>query len=167
MRLRALLFAGIMAGLAVMLQTAPLWLGQPLGFALAILASLPLALTAAVEPRSAALALPVAALLCALFQPEEGWVFALTNGPFGIALGVVVRWGHAGWRGLLLPTLTLFIGMALLTWGAGFAALGPELPTLGLPLALLLYAIFSLIWSALFLPLARLLFRRTRPIDRG
>lgn len=163
MRLRTLLFASITAGLAVLLQTAPVWLGQPAGLVLAILASLPVALSAAVEPRTAALALPVASVLCALFQPEEGWVFGLTNGPFGIALGVAARRGYTGWKGPLLPALTLFGGMALLTWGVGFAALGLELLALGLPMALGCYALFALLWSALFTPTARLLVRRTRP----
>ncbi|MBP2019368.1 hypothetical protein J2Z79_002807 [Symbiobacterium terraclitae] len=163
MRLRALLLSGIMVGLAVLLQTAPIWLGQPVGFALAILACLPMAVAAAADPGTAALALPAAALLCGLFQPEEGWIFGLTNGPFGVALGVAVRRGHSGWKGPLLPAITLFGGMALLTWGVGFPALGPNLTRLGLPAALIACGCFALVWSALCMPLARLLVRRTRP----
>lgn len=163
MRLPILLFSGIMAGLAASLQTAPIWLGQPVGFALAILASLPMALAAWVGPRTAALALTVAALLCALFQPEEGWIFALTNGPFGLALGFAVRMGHAGWRGVLLPALALLAGMAILTWGVGVAPLGPGAGSRGLPFTLAGYALFALLWSALFTPLVRLLVRRARP----
>lgn len=103
MHLRALLLSGMMAALAVVLQTAPIWLGQPAGFALAILACLPMAILAAAEPRAAALAVPAAALLCALFQPEEGWVFGLANGPFGVALGLAFRRGLAGWRAPCSP----------------------------------------------------------------
>lgn len=167
MRLRALLLSGIMAGLAVLLQTAPIWVGQPVGFALAILACLPMAMAAAAEPRTAPLAVFVAALLCGLFQPEEGWIFGLTNGPFGVALGVAVRRGYAGWTRPLLPALTLFGGMVVLTWGVGFPALGPDLAALGLPAALIAYGCFALLWSALCMPIARLLDRRTRPILEG
>ncbi|HEY8345835.1 MAG TPA: hypothetical protein VIL07_01005 [Symbiobacteriaceae bacterium] len=164
MRLRALLLAGMMASLAVVLQTAPIWLGQPVGFALAILACLPVAFVAVVEPYAAALALLAAALLCALFQPEEGLVFGLANGPFGVALGLAFRRGHHGWRAPLFPALTLFCGLALLTWGVGFAALGPDLRSLGLPVALVACALFAVAWSALFTPLVRLLLRRLRPV---
>lgn len=164
MRLRALLLCGMMAALAVVLQTAPIWLGQPAGFALAILACLPMAITAAAEPRAAALTVPAAALLCALVQPEEGWVFGLANGPFGAALGLAFRRGLAGWRAPLLPALTLFYGLALLTWGVGFAALGPDLRSLNLPVAVTACALFAVAWSALFTPLARLLLRRLRPV---
>jgi len=164
MRLRTLLLSGMMAGLAVVFQTAPLWLGEPVGLALAILACLPVALIAAAEPRAAALALPVAAVLCALFQPEEGWVFGVANGPFGAALGVAFRRNHSGWRALLLPALTLFGGLALLTRGVGFAALGPDLGRVGLPMALAACALFALAWSALFTPLVRFLIRRIRPV---
>lgn len=163
MQLRPLLFGGIMAGLAAMLQTAPTWMGQPIGFALAILATLPMALAAAVGPRAAAIALLVATLLCILLQPEEGWIFGLTNGPFGLALGISARRGNTGPRATLLPTTTLLIGMALLTWGVSLPALGPDLLALGLPEALGSYALFALVWSTLFMPVTRLLIRRTRP----
>lgn len=164
MRLRAVLLSGMMTALAVVLQTAPIWLGQPAGFALAILACLPMALVAAAAPHAATLALPAAALLCALFQPEEGWVFGLANGPFGAALGLAARRGSAGWRAPLLPALTLFCGLALLTWGVGFAALGPDLRSLSLPVAVTACALFAVAWSALFTPLVRLLIRRLGPV---
>ncbi len=164
MRLRALLLSGMMAGMAVVLQTAPIWLGQPAGFALAILAFLPMALVTAIHPRATALTLPVAALLCALFQPEEGWVFGLANGPFGAALGLAFRRGHTGWKAPLLPALTLFGGLALLTWGVGFAALGPDLRSQGVAFALAVYALFALAWSVLLTPIFRLLIRRLQQV---
>jgi len=164
MHLRALLLSGMMAGLAVVLQTAPVWLGQPVGFALAVLACLPMALVAAAEPRGAVLALPVAAMLCKLFQPEEGWVFGLANGPFGAAIGVTLRRGLSGWRAPLLPALTLFCGLALLTRGVGFAALGPDLRSQNVPVALTACLLFAAVWSALFTPLVRILMQRLRPV---
>lgn len=163
MQLRPLLFGSIMAGLAAMLQTAPIWMGQPIGFALAILAFLPMALSASVGSRAAVMALVVATLLCTLFQPEEGWVFGLTNGPFGLALGLSARRGNTGPLAPLFPAIILFVGMALLTWGVSFPALGPDLLSLGTPTALGAYALFALIWSALLTPATRLLIGRTRP----
>lgn len=164
MPLRSLVLAGAMAGLAALLQTAPLWLGQPAGFGLAAAACLPLAILAAGgEGRPALLALPVAALLCGLLSPEEAWLFGLTNGPFGVALGLGLGARGGRVRSVLLPAALLFGGMAALTWGVGFAALGPGVTRLALPLALACYALFALLWSALMGRLLRILCRRLLP----
>ena len=95
MNIRGLVLAGLIAGLSALLQTAPVWLGEPLGLALAVFACLPLALLATVYPRGALPAFGVSVLLCFKVHVEEGVIFAVTNGPFGLALGAALG---AGWR---------------------------------------------------------------------
>jgi hypothetical protein len=160
MRLRALAFAAMMAGLAVVLQTAPVWLTEPAGYALSIFASLPPAVAAAVYPREAIWACVAAALLCLFISPQEAAVFALTNGIFGLGLGLTARAGLQPLRSILLAAAALFGGMALLTWGLGVAALGEELLDRGMLWTLAAYAGFAMAWSGLFTGLFRVICRR-------
>jgi hypothetical protein len=158
MRVRALVFAGIMAGLAAALQTAPVWFGQPLGFLLAIFACLPVAVAVVVSQREAALAVVAAGLLCLLVSLQEGLIFTFTNGVMGLALG----WGAAGGRvkSVWVTGVTLWVGMSFLTWGLGIAALGPGLLRLPWPVVCAAYGGFSFMWSALFTAAFRPIYRR-------
>jgi phosphotransferase system glucose/maltose/N-acetylglucosamine-specific IIC component len=157
-RLRALVFAGIMAGLAAALQTAPVWFGQPVGFILAIFACLPVAVAVVVSQREAALAVLAAGLLCLLISPQEGLIFTFTNGAMGLALG----WGaRDGWlKSVWVTGVTLWAGMSVLTWGLGIAALGPGLLRLSWPVVFTAYGGFSFVWSALFAAVFRPVYRR-------
>jgi hypothetical protein len=162
LRLRALVFAGIMAGLAAVLQTAPVWLGEPTGFVLAVGACLPAAVAAGACPREAPWAVVAAALLCLLFSPQEAAVFAFTNGAMGLALG---RTGGLPWfRSTMVTGLTLWAGMSVLTWGVGVAALGPGLLRYGWVLVVPAFGAFSLAWSALWAAVYRPIYRRIAPL---
>lgn len=146
MSVRTVVLAGMMAGLAAILQTGPVWLGQPIGFPAVLLAFLPTGVAVAAGGiRLAALTAVVAALLCGVLSPELGWVFLLTNGPFGCALGLVAKSRNP--RRFLLPAGVLLTGMSVLTWGLGLAALGPGLLTWGQPAAMGVYSLFALFWS--------------------
>lgn len=160
MRLRALAFAALMAGMAVLLQNGPLWLGEPAGYGLSIWASLPLAVAAAQVPREAALAGVTTVILCLFINPQEALIFGLTNGLLGLVIGMALNARLSLWRSVLLAGAALFAGMALLTWGIGLAALGESVLAGGLPFALGAYAAFALIWATLFTTLARALCRR-------
>lgn len=163
MRLRALLFAAMMAGLAALLQLAPVWLGEPAGYLLSALASLPVAVAAAAYPREAPLALPVTFLICIAIFPQEAWVFACTNGLFGLVLGRAAQAGRPWWQSALRAAFSLWVGMGLLTWVVGVAVLGPDLLKHGVPLVLLAYAGFALAWSLAYTGLFRVIFRRLAP----
>lgn len=162
MSVRTLVFSGMMAGLAAILQTGPVWLGQPAGFAPALLAFLPAAVAAAAGGfRAGALTVVVTSLLCGLIHPEEGWVYLFTNGPFGVAQGLAAQWRHP--RRLLLPAAVLLGGMSALTWGVGVAALGPELLAYGISGAMGIYSLFALFWSEMAGWLFTEVDRRVRP----
>lgn len=162
MSVHTLVFSGMMAGLAAILQTGPVWLGQPAGFVPALLAFLPAAMAAAAGGfRAGALTVIVASLLCGLIHPEEGWVFLFTNGPFGVAQGLVAHLRHP--RRALLPAGVLLAGMSALTWGVGVAALGPELLGYGISAATGIYALFALFWSEMAGWLVADVDRRVRP----
>lgn len=164
MRVRALVFAGTMAGLAALLQTAPTWFGEPAGYALAILASLPAAVAATAYPREAPYAVLSTCLVCLFINPQEAWVFALTNGAFGIVLG---RNAHSRvpWvKSILSAAGTLWAGIVLLTWGVGVAALGSDLLKYGIPFTFAAYGAFALVWAAAFTGLFRLIHQRIAPV---
>ncbi|MFZ5824728.1 MAG: hypothetical protein ACOY94_10405 [Bacillota bacterium] len=166
MHLRSLIFAGLMAALGALLQTAPVWLGQPLGFALAVLACLPPAVSALQNLRAAVMGVAAAALLCGLISPEEAWVFGLTNGPFGVALGYSARAGYGLVRAVILAAGVLLAGILLLTWGLGFAALGSAVLAWGVPAAGAVFTLFALVWAFLFTGVVRLIWRRLLPAMR-
>lgn len=160
MRLRALAFAAMMAAMAVLLQTGPLWLSEPAGYGLSIWASLPPAMAALFWPREAVWASVATVLLCLILSPQEAIVFGLTNGLFGLVMGMTRHANLPPWRSILLAAGALFGGMVVLTWGIGVAALGEEMLESGVALALAAYAGFAILWSALFTGLFRLICRR-------
>jgi hypothetical protein len=150
--------------MAALLQTAPVWLGEPIGYLLAIFASLPIAIAAVAHPRVAPLGLLVATLLCLLIKPQEAWVLACTNGLFGLALGArhPLRW----WQRVLRAAGALLLGICILTWGVGVAALGPDLVARGVLVTLGVYVVFALGWATLFSSLFGLIYRRIAPLLR-
>lgn len=158
MRLRGLAFAAMMAGLAALLQTGPVWLSEPAGYVLSILAALPPAVAAAAYPREALWAAAVAVLLCLLVNPQEAVVFGLTNGLLGLALGLTA--GMPPLRSALLAGAALLGGMVVLTWGVGVAALGEAVLQRGAAVALGVYAGFALLWAGLFTAIFRAVWRR-------
>jgi hypothetical protein len=164
MRTRLLVYAGMLAGLAALLQTTPVWLGEPQGYLLAILACLPIAVAALVDPKAAAYALVTATLLCLLVKPQEAWVFAFTNGPLGLAVGIAVGAGRPYWMSAGVGGVVLGLGMALLTWGAGVAAMGPGTLAWDTRILVLVYFAFALVWSAGWTGAVRLIHRRLAPI---
>jgi len=164
MHVRALVFAGVMAAMAAVLQTAPVWVMAPAGYALSILASLPAAVAVVAYPREAPYGILAAVLACLMISPQEALIFACTNGAFGLALGWSARSGYGWWRSTLLAAATLWAGMALLTWGVGVAALGEGLLARGFLVAAGAYAAFALSWSAAFTSLFRVIHRRIAPV---
>lgn len=150
--------------MAALFQTAPVWLGEPVGYLLAIFASLPMAVSAVAHPREAPLGLLVATLLCLLIKPQEAWVLACTNGLFGLVLGWSVRALLRWWQRVLCAAGALLLGTCLLTWGVGVAALGPDLLARGPLVTLAVYVVFALIWATLFAGLFGLIHRRIAPL---
>ena len=75
-------------------------------------------------------------------------IMLLTTGPFGIALGSVINGSKP--VALLLPALTLFAGMSLLTYVMQIAAFGDLTASFTFPVTLLVFIFFSFIYTTLW-----------------
>lgn len=155
--------AGILAGLTVVLQLGPVW-WPGVGLVLAMAASLPVAVAAAVHPRRCNWFFFVTCVLIGWISLEEMFIYLTMTGPLGLMLGLTAR--RPAWQSVLASALTLAWGMLLLPglagiypWGGLERAWFPEV-------AALAYGGFALVYTAAWYLLFRQVWSRIAPILR-
>lgn len=121
-RTNAICLGGILTAITVVFQTAPVFL-PAVGLALSPLSSLPVLLAAALE-----IPMGIAVLFSSVFiifavSPQEAVILLLTTGPLGLSIGsLLFRKGRI--ITLFLSAISLFTGIALLTYVVGIPAFG-------------------------------------------
>lgn len=139
---------GMMAGLAALMQAAPVYWPGP-GYLLAALGSLPMAVLALRSPRAAPLSALATILLLMMVHVEEAVVFSLTTGPLGLAIGYGRRAALPRLAATLLATGPLLAGMFGLTHLVGLPPLGPW-PVRNALVETTVYGLFAFAYSAVW-----------------
>lgn len=141
---REIIAGGILTALALFFQSAPLWLSG-IGLFISPLATLPVALAAALSIPLGAVVYTAAAFLLMLADPQEAAIFLLATGLLGMASGFSRTREHR----VLIPAAALCIGLLALT-NLGlipvFGGITPRSVLLQIPV----YALFSLLYAALW-----------------
>lgn len=156
-----LVIGSVLAAFAAIFQSAGIFVG--FGYALSILATLPIVQSAMLSLRIGFMSYFLTILLLAILQPSELLVFPLTTGLLGVALGMAFKW----WRNWIIITVfggaALSIGIMILLYLLRFPILGPSVShsfDIKIALLILLFSLFySLIWMGLSQRISRLLFR--------
>lgn len=161
--MRSLTLQGILAGMAAAAQLAAvLWPGP--GQFLAGFACLPVALAAMADRRRAPLGALAALGAVALFSLKQGAVFGLLNAPLGLAAGAALGAGRPRWEAVAWAGLAAAAGLLLLSFAAGFPALGRALHARGQGVAALVYVGFGGVYGWAWVDLLDRLRRRLAPV---
>ncbi len=163
---RRIALGALAAALAAMLQSAGVLLpgfGQVVG----AFSSIPLIVITLLTPGTGTLTVLTATGLVSLFHPLGGLVLALTYGPLGLAMGLMIHYRLPRLAVIPLCAIVLAAGIGTLAFGLGLPAF-TILKTTGVGVSLLLVVGMTLLYSWLWLDLveaicARLPFFSTRP----
>lgn len=151
---------GVLAGLTAALQLGPVW-WPGAGFLLAMAATLPVFVGAALHPERSPWLLFSAGVVTALFSLQEMAVLLTMTGPLGLALGVTIRRPRTAAVPAAAGVLTL--GMLLLPVLAGVHPWGGLERFWAFPVKLAAYLLFALAYAYSWRILCRKLYRHLAP----
>ena len=155
---REITTASLLAALAALLHAAPVYL--PLvGMALSPLSSIPIIIGVLLFADGALAMFLAAALLLFFINVEEAMIFSLATGPLGLATALAAIPNIPLWKKIAIPTVLLTCGILLLAFLVGVPGIQSLIGTFTL-FGLDLILAFSLLYSLLFMGLARLSHRR-------
>lgn len=144
---RAILTGGVLAALAFLFQSSPVWLSGA-GLVLRFFATLPVALASALSLPLGVVVYISAAFPLILISPQEAAVFLLATGLSGLTIGFTRTKGQP--RRVLLCAAALFVGLLALTNLALVPVFGGLTPQTALG-QLFFFALFSLAYCALWI----------------
>jgi hypothetical protein len=146
-RFRFISIGGILTTLAVLFQSAPVFL-PAIGLALSPFSTLPIALAAYFNISLGISVLFSSVLILVFISLQEALILLFTTGLLGIVLGLLYK------KKILISTLytalTLSAGMIILTYMIGISAFGDFTNAISMPLTLLIYLLFSLIYTSIW-----------------
>lgn len=128
------------------LQLCPALLG-PIGYVLAAIAVLPLALVAGQNLRLGLVAGFIGLLELSFIDPRQTLLFLFTTGPFALAAGWALAQGKAAVDAALQSGGILFLGMLTLSYVIGTPSLGSSVHDLGPLSATPIIAAFSFAYA--------------------
>ena len=158
-RIRLMVLAGIMSGLASALQISAAVFPGP-GHVASALATFPLAVAAWMNPGAGIAACLVAAFAVLMAAPGECPIILTTTGPLGVALGIAGAAGLSWAAQTLAGAATLCCGMVGLAALFKTDPLGPGPASIGRMATTGLYAAFALAYSWIWTGITRRLVPR-------
>lgn len=144
---RSISIGGILTTLAVMFQSAPIFL-PTIGMALSPLSSLPIALAAYVNLSLGISTLISSTILLMFISIEEALILLFTTGLLGVVLGVLYQ--KSLLISILYSAMALTIGMIVLTYIVGIAAFGDLTNSFSIIVTILIFIIFGIIYSTIW-----------------
>ena len=153
-----LVLGSILAAFATIFQSAGVIVG--FGYALSILATLPIVLSAMLSLRIGFMSYFLTIILLGMIQPSELLVFSLTTGLLGIGLGMAFKWWKSWIAITIFGGIGLSAGIMILLYVLQFPILGPSVShvfNIKISLFILLFSVFySLIWVGLCQKVSRI-----------
>ena len=144
---RFISIGGILTTIAVIFQSAPIFL-PALGMALSPFSTLPIALAAYFNISLGITVLFSSVFILIFVSIEEALILLFTTGLLGIVLGFVYKKNFI--VSIISTTITLTIGMILLTFIVGISAFGDFTRSLSIPITILVFIIFSFIYAIIW-----------------
>jgi hypothetical protein len=158
-----LVLGSFFTAFAVIFQSAGVFVG--FGYALSILATLPIVLSSMMSLRIGFMSYFLTILLLALIQPSELLVFPLTTGLLGISLGIAFKWWKSWITITLFGGVSLSIGILILLYVLRFPILGPSIShtfDIKMSFIILIFSLlYSLIWMVMCQKVSRILHKVT------
>lgn len=150
-------FGGILSALAVLFQSSPIFL-PVFGMLLSPFATLPIAAAAASSASTGVISFLSATVIISFISPQEGVIFFLTTGSFGLVLGLCHN-GKKAVHCIAISAAALFTGINILMRIAGIASFSSINLNMPLIIEIFVLVIFSLLYSCLWLLILNLVVR--------
>lgn len=145
---RFICIGGILTAVSVLFQSAPIFL-PGVGLALSPLSTLPIAIASVVNISLGFTVFISSVLLLTIISAQEAIILLFTTGLLGIVIGsLLYRKGII--ISILFSSLALSLGMIFLTYIAGISAFVEFTQLLSVPITILVYFIFSLIYTGIW-----------------
>lgn len=155
---------GILTAIAVLFQSSPIFL-PGIGLLLSPLATLPIAMGAIISTGLGVTALYSATLVLLFISPQEAVIFLFTTGLLGIVLGSTHN--HRTISSFIYMTLSLFIGINILTHVFSIAVFGDMTPTTSSLFLYLAFIVFSMLYSLIWLVMFRLFLKFIKGTEKS
>ncbi len=144
---RFICIGGILTALAVLFQSAPIFL-PAIGLFLSPLSTLPIAIAAASNIPLGFTVFFSSVLILAIISMQELLILLFTTGLLGIVIGTLLfRKGIL--ISILFSSITLFLGMTFLTYIVSIPAFVDLASSLSTSLTFLIFFLFSLIYASI------------------
>lgn len=145
---RFISIGGILTTLAVLFQSAPLFLPM-LGMALSPFSTLPIAIAAVINVSLGLTVFFSSVFMLILFSVEETLILCFTTGLLGVVMGTLLyRKGII--FSILFSSIALSIGMILLTYTVKFSAFVDFTGSLSISLTILIFLGFTIVYTSLW-----------------
>ncbi len=139
---------GILTAITVLFQSAPVFL-PAIGLALSPLSTLPIAIAAVCNISLCVTVYFSSALLLIIVSAQETIILLFTTGLLGIVMGILLyRKGMV--ISIIFSSIALSLGMIFLTYIVGISAFEDLSNMLSVPLTLLIFFSFSLVYASIW-----------------
>jgi len=147
-RMRFISIGGILTTITVIFQSAPTFL-PAIGLLFSPLSTLPIAIAAFYNISLGLTVFFTSALILVLVNVQEAIILLFTTGLLGTALGTFL-YRKGLFVSILFSSIILSIGMISLTYIVGISAFGDLTSLESIPLTILIYTSFSLIYVSIW-----------------
>lgn len=138
---------GILTTIAVVFQSAPVFL-PIIGMALSPFSTLPIALAAYMNISLGIAVLFSSVLILTFLSLQEAIILIFTTGLLGIVTGLLYQ--KSLFISIFYSSITLSIGITLLTYVVGISAFGDFISSFSVQLVLIIFIIFSVIYTSIW-----------------
>ena len=147
-KIRFISIGGILTAITVLFQSAPIFL-PAIGLLFSPLSTLPIAIASLYNISLAITVYFSSALILVLVNMQEAIILLFTTGLLGIVLGTFL-YRKGLFVSILFSSIILSIGMISLTYIVGISAFGDLISLESIPLIILFYTSFSLIYASIW-----------------
>ena len=147
-KIRFISIGGILTAITVIFQSAPIFL-PAIGLLFSPLSTLPIAIASLYNIPLAITVYFSSTLILVLVNVQEAIILLFTTGLLGIVLGTFL-YRKGLFVSILFSSIILSIGMISLTYIIGIAAFGDLTSLESIPLTILIYTSFSLIYASIW-----------------
>ena len=147
-KIRYISIGGILTAITVLFQSAPIFL-PAIGLLFSPLSTLPIAIASFYNISLGITVFFSAAFILVLVNVQEAIILLFTTGLLGIVLGTFL-YRKGLFVSILFSSIILSIGMISLTYIVGISAFGDFASLESIPLTIVLYTSFSLIYVSIW-----------------
>ena len=147
-KIRFISIGGILTAITVIFQSAPIFL-PAIGLLFSPLSTLPIAIASFYNISLGVTVFFSSSFILVLVNVQEAIILLFTTGLLGIALGTFL-YRKGLFVSILFSSIILSIGMISLTYIVGISAFGDLTSLESIPLTILIYTSFSLIYGSIW-----------------